>query len=161
MKKLSKIVLTVGLLGYAIAANAEDLSDNVTATATVNAPAKLVATYTVGAPLTTDNLKSQQIGTITLTGYNGTPVVADLNLSDAKGSKGYLELKNTGGNSLWAEAFIDGKSIKLNGQYVAGTQATGNLPAVTTNIDLKTWGSQKDIPAGEYTDNVTITLSNQ
>lgn len=161
MKKLSKIALTIGLLGTALVTNAQNLSTQVTATATVAAPAELNAAYTPGAALDADNIQSQQMGTIALTGYNGTPAVADLNLSDAKGSAGYLELKDASGASLWAEAFINGNAIKLNGKYVAGTQATGNLPAGTTNIDLKTWGSQKKIPAGQYSDNVTITLSNQ
>ncbi|EIZ3990225.1 CD15/CS22/SEF14 family fimbrial major subunit [Escherichia coli] len=159
MKKLTKIALVIGLFGTAITANAA--TSNVTATATIIGDATLSATYVAGAPLTTDNLKSQQIGTISLTDYNGTPAVADLNLSDTKASQGFLELKDTAGNALLAEAFINGGAIKLNGAYAAGTQATGNLPAGTTNIDLKTWGSQADIPAGEYTDNVTITLSNQ
>ncbi|EBO9238580.1 fimbrial protein [Salmonella enterica] len=161
MKQLSKIVLAISVLGTALSVNAQTLTTNVEATATVKAPAQLAAIYTPGAPLTTDNLKSQPIGTIALTGYNETPAVADLNLTDAKGSAGYLELKDSTGASLWAEAFINGNSIKLNGEYAAGTQASGNLPAGTTNIDLKTWGSQAKIVAGQYSDNVTITLSNQ
>lgn len=161
MKKLSNIALITMLSGAAFVTNAKDLSTNFTATATVVAAANLAATYTPGASLNANNIQSQPIGAIALTGYNGTPAVADLNLSDAKGSAGYLELKDASGASLWAEAFINGNSIKLNGKYAAGTQATGNLPAGTTNIDLKTWGSQKQIPAGQYSDNVTITLSNQ
>lgn len=161
MKKFSKIALAVGLLGSAMAANAADKVSNVIATATVNVAPELTATYTPGAPLLADNLKAQQIGTITLTGYNGTPYVTALNLSDAEGNQGYLKLNDAAGNSLKVEAFIDGNAIKLNGAYGGGTQAIGTLPAVTTNIDLKTLGSQEDIPAGEYTDSVTITLANQ
>ncbi|MBJ8899660.1 fimbrial protein [Citrobacter braakii] len=162
MKKLSKIALTIGLLGTALVTNAKDLSTQVAATATVVSSAKLTATYTAGAPLTTDNLKNQSIGTIALTGYQGTPAVADLNVSDARGAAGNLELKDASGSILWVKAFINGQSIKLNGTYAtAASQATGNLPAQTTNIDLKTWESQEDVPAGQYSDDVIITLSNQ
>lgn len=157
MKKLSKITLAIGLFGTVLAAHAKEESTNVTATATVSSPARLIAKYTADAPLVTNNLKSRPIGTITLSGYQGTPVVSDLSLSDAKASGGFLGLKNDAGNELWAEAFINGKAIIVNGK---GSKDTSKLPAETVNIELKTWGSQEKVPAGEYTDDVTITLSN-
>ncbi|EAW9514867.1 fimbrial protein [Salmonella enterica subsp. enterica] len=161
MKKLNKLALAFTLLGSTVIAHAADLTASATVTTTLVEPANLSATYTAGAPLVSDNLKGQSFGSIALTGYTGTPTITDLDLSDAKESIGYLELQNSNGDSLRAQAFIDGKLIKINGNYGDGPAATGNMPAVKTDIVLKTWEQQVQIPAGEYSDDVTITLSHQ
>lgn len=159
MKKLSKIVLTVGLLGSAIAANAEDLSTNVTATATIEAPAELTAEYTPGAPITTDNLVSQDFGSITLSGYKGTPTIENLSFSDAGGVAKRLSLKDASGNTLFANVIYKNTMLKVN----AGTMSGSNdpLPEGQGVVTLRTIGSQGTIPAGQYTDSVSITLTNQ
>ena len=159
MKKISPIALAIGLLGTAFVVNAADvLSENITATATVSAPAKLSAEYTPGAPLSSDDTISKSIGKIVLSGYKGTPAVTDLKLTDAGNRPGELQLMGEGDNWIGVNAYINQQLITVN--TGAGT-ATGNIPENGVTIDLVTPARPQVVPAGEYTDNVTITLSNQ
>ncbi len=159
MKKLSKIALVVSLLGSAMVADAADLTTNVTTTAKVNETAKLIATYTAGAPIMTDNLKSQDFGSITLSGYKGTPTVGNLSFSDADGVAKRLSLKDSSGNTLFANVFYNDTMLKVNAGSMSGSNVT--LPEGQGVVTLRTIGSQGTIPAGQYTDSVSITLTNQ
>ena len=90
------------------------LSTNVTTTAKVNETARLSATFTPGASLTTDNLKSQTIGFITLSGYKGSPLVRDLSFSDVGGVAKSLSLNGISGNdTLYVNAIYDNAMLGI------------------------------------------------
>lgn len=136
------------------------LSANVTTTAKVNETARLSATFTPGASLTTDNLKSQTIGFITLSGYKGSPLVRDLSFSDVGGVAKSLSLNGISENdTLYVNTIYDNAMLSVNGGPISGSAQ--NLSEGQASIEMRTIGSQETVSAGQYTGNVSITLANQ
>ncbi|NJZ74393.1 hypothetical protein [Escherichia coli] len=169
MSKVAFSAIALALLGSSAMANAADLTTETTVTATVVEPAKLTLTYAEGDPIIIkDGIFDPTglvIGTFTLSGYKSGTHSTSVNFTDAAGTPGLLTLTPTSKNDD-VEPFTVYLMSGLDGAFEPQVNGSGYLDSPGVLAD----GSQDfvvqpnrgdDISAGNYSDNVTVTVSNQ
>jgi hypothetical protein len=161
LKKLSQSLCAVSLLSSPFV-HAADATTNTTITATVKNPTQLVAEYvrknTVYANKDNDGLV---MGILSVSGYAPQTPAASLRFTDAGGVSNRLTFTNTvdSTKSFQAKMLFNGRD---NSPFInnGGLSIHGDLPDPKTDFHIKIH-NKKPIPAGQYSDIISVTLVNQ
>lgn len=160
MKKLVLSNIALALLGSSVMANAADLTANTTVTTTVAESSAITATYTEGGPLTTEDGRFKQFGQVNVTGYKDGTQLNSISLSDQTNKANYLTFNRTDGDGFFLAIAKTNTlaSVSINTQpNPASTAVFDGLINLTTSSELS---STKLVP-GHYSDNITLTVTNQ
>lgn len=157
--------MSVAFLGIASMANAADVSTTAEIQTTVIEPANINASYTPTSYLTAGHMEEgTSFGYLMIDGYKVTATFGDLKLSDAKGGSN-LTLTNVlnPDNTLEYTVVYSGARGDI---YPAINNKTSNnpnelLPVYNMLMDVRLASTQNNLPAGQYSGMLNISIANQ
>jgi hypothetical protein len=163
--KLRQFILSAtsaALFGVAGMVHAADAMTTAEIRTTVVEPTNIRATYSVTDNLTVGNLtKGARFGTLMLEGHKVQTTFADIHLSDNTGGKNLTLRDNTGHSLEYTVAYPhNGMDVHpvINGH-------SSNSPSTIAPEQLLMFvqlaSEQNNIPAGNYTGTLNISISNQ
>ena len=168
MKKVKKALfksVSVAFLGIASIANAAEVSTTAEIQTTVIEPAHINASYTPSRNLTAGNMeKGTRFGNLMIDGYKATATFGDLKLSDAKGGSN-LTLTDVLNPDNTLEYTVAYSGARGDIYPVINNNASNNpdevLPVNNMLMDVRLASTQNNLPAGQYSGTLNISISNQ
>lgn len=157
--------MSVALLGIGCIANAAELSTTTEIQTTVIEPTHINVSYTPTGYLTAGNMeKGTSFGNLMIDGYKVTATFGDLKLSDTKGGSN-LTLTDVANptNTLEYTVVYEGDRGEI--YPVINNKASNNptelLPVNNMLMDVRLASTQNNVPAGQYSGMLNISISNQ
>lgn len=168
MKSFKKSILngvSVALLGISCVANAAEVSTAVDIQTTVIEPARINATYTPTGNLTAGHMEEgTSFGHLMIDGYKVTATFGDLKLSDAKGGSN-LTLTDVLNSANTLEYTVVYAGARGEIYPAINNKASNNpgelLPVNNMLMDVRLASTQNDLPAGQYSGMLNISIANQ
>lgn len=168
MKTLNNILLkniSATILGISSMVNAAELSTMTEIRTTVIEPTNIRAIYNPTNNLTVGHmLKGASFGNLMIEGYKVTTTFGDLKLNDNKGGSNLVLTDiNNPLNTLEYTVVYSGSSGDIF-PVINNTQsshASELLPSNNMLMDVRLASTQNNVPAGQYSGMLNISISNQ
>lgn len=168
MKNIRKTILSsasVVILGIGSIANAAEVTTTAEIQTVVIEPTQLNASYTPTGNLTTGHMEKGTIfGNLMIDGYKVTATFGDLKLSDSKGGSNLtltdvMNPANTLDYTVVYEGAVGDIYPIINNN--ASNNPTEPLPVNNMLMSVRLASTQNNVPAGQYSGMLNISISNQ
>ncbi|EAB9082580.1 hypothetical protein J9P64_002289 [Salmonella enterica] len=157
--------VSVVLLGISSLVHATDVSTTAEIRTTVIEPTNIRAVYNVTGNLTAGNMnEGTTFGTLSIDGYKVSTTFGDLKLNDNKGGTNLVltDSSNPGNTLEYTVVYSGGEgNIRPVINNTPSSNPSELLPVNNLLMDVRLASTQNNVPAGQYSGMLNISISNQ